>query len=168
MEVKTMELSDREEWLKLSRQYDKFIIEMGADLRQWYNGNGKEDAFGDYMERKISNKQALMAVKEGACLGIAAFSFSNNSFSFFAVEGNAPFEQTARLLISSVLSRLDTSREVTVNIMKSRALLIERQREVFRAFGFEKIEGEFIENGVKMEKWRVKNTAFSLPCLINL
>jgi|LSQX01.1.fsa_nt_gb hypothetical protein len=136
-------------WIALSHQYDAYASELVPDLSVWYEGDENSMAFTDYMIAKIKKNEVFMAIDEQSdiCLGITAFSKTNNRITFFAVSHEVEFNNVGNMLIKHVLSRLDSTREVTVNILKSNAPHIIKEKELFGSFGFS-IIGSQLENGV--------------------
>ena len=70
-------------WEALSKEYDHYISEIATDLSKWYQG------FYDYMNRKIEQHEAVVAVDRMSanCNGAIAFSHSHNRITFFAESG---------------------------------------------------------------------------------
>ena len=84
------------------------------------------------------------------CLSIIAFSRNNNRITFFGVSHKAHFESFSKLLIDYALSHLDTNKRITVNVIKSDAEILCKERKVFSNYGFIYSNSE-IENGVPID-----------------
>jgi hypothetical protein len=152
--LKFVGLNDIPQWLKLSHEYDVYIIELVGSLLQWYDGNENNIAFLDYMNSKIAKKEAIIAVGRAntECQGIIAFSRNNNRITFFGVSHKAHFEFVSKLLIDYALSHLDMNKQISVNIIKSDAEMLFKVREIFSDYGFIYSNSEF-ENGVPVDKF---------------
>lgn len=148
-----VEVKDIPQWLKLSHEFDLYIKELVRSLSQWYNGNENDIEFSEYMNSKIAKKEAIMAVERDNtdCLGIIAFSRNNNRITFFGVSHKAHFESVSKLLIDYALSHLDTNKQITVNVIKSDAEMLYKERKVFSDYGFIYSNSE-LENGVPVDK----------------
>lgn len=85
------------------------------------------------------------------CLGIIAFSRNNNRITFFGVSHKAHFESVSQLLIDYALSQLDANKQISVNIIKSDAEMLRKEREIFYDYGFVNNNSE-LENGVPVDK----------------
>lgn len=151
--LKVVETNNIPQWLMLSHEFDLYINELVGNLTQWYQGNEKDIAFLDYMNAKITKKEAIMAIDNTntGCLGIIAFSKTYNRITFFAVSHNADFESVSKMLIDYALSQLDTYKQITVNVIKSDAEILCKERKVFSNYGFVLSNSE-LENGVPVDK----------------
>lgn len=151
--LKTVGENDIPQWLKLSHEFDVYIKELVGSLSQWYDGNENDIAFWDYMNSKIVKKEAIMAVGRvnTDCLGIIAFSRNNNRITFFGVSHKAHFETVSQMLIGYALSQLDANKQISVNIIKSDAEMLRKEREIFYEYGFVNYKSE-LENGVPVDK----------------
>jgi hypothetical protein len=152
--LKIVGVNDIPQWLKLSHEFDVYIKELVGSLSQWYNGNKNDIAFLDYMNAKIAKKEAIMALGRANkdCLGIIAFSKNNNRITFFGVSHKAHFESVSKLLIDYALSHLDTNKQISINIIKSDAEMLYKEREIFSEYGFVYGNSE-LENGVPVDKF---------------
>lgn len=150
--LKVIEENDIPQWVSLSSEYDLYIKELVGSLSQWYDGNEKNIGFTDYMNSKIAKKEAIMAVEKANsdCLGIIAFSRNKNRITFFAVSHKAHFESVSKLLIDYALCHLDTNKQIIVNIIKSKAEILCKEREIFSDYGFIYSNSE-LENGVPVD-----------------
>lgn len=150
--LKNVGVNDIPQWLKLSHEFDVYITELVGNLSQWYDGNENDIAFLEYMNSKIVKKEAIMAVgRANTCLGIIAFSRNNNRITFFGVSHKAHFESVSKLLIDYAMSHLDTNKQISVNIIKSDAEMLNKEREIFYDYGFVNSNSE-LENGVPVDK----------------
>ena len=131
-------------WLALSHEGDHIIGELIPDISVFYKG------FGEYMTAKMKKNEALMVVDGSPerCAGIAAYSRKNNRISFLGVTGEADFQVVGRKLLETVLSKMDTTREITANVIKSDNEVIKRERRLYADYGFIEDEAEVIEAGV--------------------
>jgi hypothetical protein len=151
--LKVVEINDIPQWLMLSHEFDLYIKETVGSLSQWYDGNENNIAFTDYMNSKITKKEAIIAIERAStgCLGIIAFSRNNNRITFFGVSHKAHFESVSNLLIDYALSQLDTNKRITINVIKSNAEMLYKERKVFSDYGFIYSNSE-LENGVPVDK----------------
>jgi predicted GNAT family N-acyltransferase len=110
-------------------------------------------AFADYMKAKIEQREAVMAIdkNEKKCLGIVAFSRNHNRITFFGISHNQDYYLVGEILMSYALNQLNSHHEITINVIKSTAHYIEKEREFIKKFGFICIGSEF-ENGVPVDK----------------
>lgn len=152
--LKVIDPGDASAWMKLSHEYDGYIEELVGSLTAWYNGSKKDDTFSDYMNRKIQKKEAVMALDNvsNVCLGVVAISMTNNRITFFGISRDADFTSVSQPLIEYALKQLDRSRRITVNIIRHKADIFERERKAFSKynFTFEKIS---TENGIPVESY---------------
>ena len=131
-------------WLALAHEADHIIGELISDISAFYEG------FGEYMTAKIKKNEALMAVDSISerCAGIVAYSRKNNRITFLGVCGDVDFTAVGWKLLETVLSKLDISREITVNVIKSDDEAIKRERRLYADYGFVEDEVEVFETGV--------------------
>jgi len=131
-------------WLALAHEGDRIIGELIPDISVFYRG------FDKYMVAKIKKNEAFTVVDSTTekCLGIAAYSRKNNRITFLGVGGEADFWEVGRKLLEMVLSKLDTSREISVNVIKSDDEVIKQERQLYLEHGFIEDETEVIEAGV--------------------
>ena len=115
-------------WLALAHEGDNAIRELIPDISTFYEG------FDKYIISKIKNNEALMVVDSPSekCAGIVAFSRKNNRITFLGVCKEADFTPVGRKLMDTVLTKLDTSREIKVNVIKSDHELLRRERDLYR------------------------------------
>ncbi len=155
MYTRLMNKEDIPAWLALAHEGDHIIGELIPDISVFYQG------FDEYMTAKIKKNEAFMVVDTGSgqCAGIAAFSRKDNRISFLGVTGEADFRAVGGKLLETVLGKLDISREITVNVIKSDDEVIKRERQLYADYGFIEDEAEVIEGGVParlMKKLPVK------------
>ena len=122
----------------LSREYDKYILEIVPDLTEWYEGNGDTlISYEKYMDAKISKGEAFMAVtEENDCCGIIAISIKNNRISFFGISEKHNFKKAGEMLLKHALSMFDTESDIISNIIDSNAKPFQMQFELFIKHGF--------------------------------
>jgi diadenosine tetraphosphate (Ap4A) HIT family hydrolase len=99
-------------WETLSHEYDQYISEIALDFGKWYNG------FDDYMNRKIEQNEAVIAVdrRSESCNGAIAFSRSHNRITFFAVSPKTRHTATADKLLTVALRQLNTNTDIIINL----------------------------------------------------
>jgi len=131
---------DKSAWLALSREYDAYI---DSDLAQWYDG------FDSYMDRKIAQREALIAEEHETCLGVIALSRSHNRITFFGIS-HAAADDTAEALLSAALNELDTSREITINAQKGDFPKLQSEKRFLESQGFAVYDDTVLENGCPM------------------
>lgn len=125
--------NDIPNWEALSREYDKYISDIGIDFSRWYQG------FDDYMNRKIEQYEAVIAIDRISkhCNGIIAFSRANNRITFFAVSRTANYNETAEKLIMVALRQLNSNNEILVNLPLGNNLQLKLDQTTFCENGFE-------------------------------
>ncbi len=150
MYTRLMTKDDIPTWLALAHEGDQAIAELIPDISVFYRG------FDDYMKAKIKKNEALMVVDSATekCAGIAAYSRKNNRITFLGVCGKADFKAVGGKMLETVLSKLDTGKEITVNVIKSNDRLIQRERKLYREYGFIEDETEIIEAGVPARRMK--------------
>ena len=153
IKIKPMTTEDIPMWISLSNEHDDYVRELVPDLTQWYEGNESDMAFADYMKAKIKQREAFMAIdkSEKKCLGIVAFSKKHNRITFFGISHNQDYYLAGEILMSYALNQLNTHLEITINVIKSTAHHIEKERDFIKKFGFICIGSE-LENGVPVDK----------------
>lgn len=153
IKIKPITQQDIPIWIALSHEYDDYVRELVSDLTEWYEGNESDLAFTDYMNSKIEKNEAFMATdnNEKKCLGIVAFSRTYNRITFFGISHSQDYNLVGKILMSYVLNQLNTKLEIAINIIKSAAQHIEKERELIEKYGFIYISSE-LENGVPVDK----------------
>ena len=78
MKIRLVTEADITKWQTLSAEYDSYVKESVQDLSEWYCGNDNSPEFTSYMQSKILQKEAYIAVDSNdSCLGIISFSKKN-------------------------------------------------------------------------------------------
>jgi len=148
MEIKLVNNEDIPKWECLSLEHDKYVKELVSDITEWYEGNENSISFKKYMESKIKQKEAFMAVDyNGNCLGIIAFSNKNNNITFFGISNNVNIEIIGNKFFSYVFSLLDKNKSININLMNSKSEWINKYKEIIIKNGFV-FCGNTVENGV--------------------
>ena len=131
-------------WLALAHEGDNAIRELIPDISTFYEG------FDKYIISKIKKNEALMVVDSPSekCAGIVAFSRKNNRITFLGATREADITAVGHKLLEMVLIKLDTSREIKANVIKSDDEIIKRERELYLEHGFIRDETEVVEAGV--------------------
>jgi diadenosine tetraphosphate (Ap4A) HIT family hydrolase len=147
MLVRWLTTEDIPLWETLSKEYDQYIYEIATDFSKWYQG------FHDYMNRKINQHEAVIAVDRmsGRCNGAVAFSRSYNRITFFAISPLTNHKTTANKLITVAMRQLDTNSNITVNLPVGGNEHLELDRCVFLENGFSYVEEVDID-GCPMHK----------------
>jgi len=149
--IKTIGLSGIPDWISLSKEYDKYVLEIAPDLTGWYDGGENSVSFEGYMLAKINKDEAFMAASEyGDCRGIVAISRTNNNITFFGISHNHDFHSTGDLLLRHALSQLDLDRSIKINILKSDAEHIQKEYRLLSEYGFAYIS-DGLEKGVPVK-----------------
>ena len=133
--------ADKPAWMALSKEYDREISEI-ACLTAFYDG------FDEYMNRKIAQNEAAMAVDRitGECRGIIAFSRNHNRITFFAISQNADYDAASESLLTVALSRLDANKDIIVHLPKSETERLKRDRSFLEKNGFSVTEDNLVFN----------------------
>ena len=148
LKIRDVCFSDVPTWILLSKEYDCYVLEIVPDLIEWYEGNETSISYDKYMQAKINQKEAFMAVDEGDnCCGIIAFSKSNNNITFFAISHKCDFYIVGNLLLEHALSVLNTDTSIKTNIIKSNSDQIQKEHLLFNKHGFI-YSYDDLENGV--------------------
>lgn len=153
IKIKTITAEDIPRWIDLAKEHDAYVNDLVSDLTQWYEENGSDIAFADYMKAKIKQNEAFMATDTDniGCYGVVAFSRKHNRITFFGVAHNQDYYLIGELLMSWALNQLNCNKEITINVIKSTAQQIEKEREFIKKCGFVYISTEW-ENGVPVDK----------------
>ena len=115
IDMRSMTLDDFQIWEKFAHDIsDNIVKKLVPDISIFYEG------FYSYMETKIKQNEVYMAVDKSTklCAGIIAFSKKNNRITFFGVSEASDFESVGSKLIDIVLKQLDTSKDITVNVLR--------------------------------------------------
>ena len=161
MHIRLVTNNDIPAWMALSQEYDCYVRELVPDLSEWYDGNDTSPAFGDYMNSKINKQEAFMAIDTSdGCLGIIAISLKNNRITFFGVSHKSEFHLVGSALMKTALKKLNGSKPVSINEIKSSSPQIKKFRDLFHDFGFA-YSCDSVENGVPV------NTFILTPHCLN-
>lgn len=142
--IRTVTYVDMKVWALLAHQYsDTVLRELAADINVFYNG------FEAYMERKIQQNEVFMAIDPvyDECMGIVAFSRTNNRITFFAVADKYDFVRVGSELLMFTLSQLDSSRSVYSTVFKSTHERVVKETQLYEMHGFKSCE-DTVEAGV--------------------
>ncbi|ERJ10923.1 GNAT family N-acetyltransferase [Haloplasma contractile] len=152
-DIHKVKKKDKPTWIRLSSEYDDYVRELVPDLTEWYEGNETDISYDKYMNAKIEKGEAFMVKdkKTNKCLGIVAFSKKNNRITYLAVSHQADFFPVGELLMKLALSQLSTENEIAINVIKSKAEHIKKEKELITSHGF-KSSSCTLENGVPVLK----------------
>ena len=157
MDIRLLTFDDIKKWIYLSSEYDCYVKELVHDLTEWYNGNENGPSFDFYMESKIKQKEAFMAIDDlNNCLGIIAISLKNNRITFFGISHNADINIVGNLLLKHSLNLLDKTRKIGINEIASKSNWINKLREIIINNGFIQKE-DSLENGVPVNTFIWEN-----------
>ncbi len=131
-------------WLEVAHQADEIVGKLTPDISVFYDG------FDDYMNAKIKQREAFVAVDTatGKCLGIVAFSKNNNRITFLAVDKDADFQSVAHNMLQVTLKHMDNMKEITVNVLISDSEVIDQERKLYEEFGFVTTDKSVLEAGI--------------------
>jgi hypothetical protein len=149
VEIREVTFADVPKWISLSKEYDKYVLELVPDLGEWYEGGNTSMAFNEYMQAKILQREAFLIEDEDdkKRLGIIAISKKNNRITFFGISHNSDFNKEGKFLVNHALSLLDVNSDISINVLKSNAKWIQEEYNFFAARGFSySCDGQ--ENGV--------------------
>jgi len=153
MIIRPVSEADIPKWTALSREYDRYILELVSDLSEWYGGNDTSPAFDEYMTAKIRQREAFIAVDETDInLGIIAFSKKHNRITFFGVSHRFDFYVVGRELIRFALAELDDAKPVYIGKIAGSSPFIRQFRELYLTLGFT-FSHSATENGVPVNKY---------------
>jgi hypothetical protein len=157
MEIRLLSFEDIEKWVNLSSEYDHYVKELVPDLTEWYKGNKEEPSFDFYMESKIKQKEAFMAIDDfDNCLGIVAISKKNNRITFFAISHSSDIDIVGNLLLKHVIKLLDKNKEITINLITSICDWIKKCKDIILENSFIQKE-DSLENGVSVNTFGMKS-----------
>lgn len=144
MIIRAVTIDDIQAWLDLSHEWDDQVSTLIHDISVFYDG------FDNYMESKIKKNEALMAVDKTSyqCLGVVAFSKTNNRISYFGVSKNTDFHTVGSKLMEVALNQLDMTKEISVNVFKTDLIPVQQERSLYESFGFTEIDNTIFEAGV--------------------
>lgn len=151
MKIRAVTEADIPSWQALSTEYDPYVKESVPDLLEWYDGNDNSPAFTFYMQAKIVQKEAFMAVDgNDKCLGIIAISQKNNRITFFAISHQSDFSVTANALFEYAFAILDNSKAIYINEIISSSDWMGLHKKLYIELGFV-FFCDSIENGVPVK-----------------
>jgi predicted GNAT family N-acyltransferase len=144
MLIRAVTMDDRQAWLALAHESDEIIGKLIPDIATFYEG------FDDYMDAKIRQNEAFMAEDRISkrCQGIVGFSKKNNRITYLGVSNNNAFQKIGSKLMAVALNQLDNSREISVNVLKSDADPIKKERNLYESLGFTEYDNTIFEAGV--------------------
>lgn len=144
MLIRAVTENDRQAWLNLAHESDEIIGQLLSDITTFFKG------FDDYVEAKIKQNEAFMAMDRmsGHCLGIVAISKSHNRISFLGVTKNTDFWEIGSKLMEIALNQLDSTREISVNVLKTDLDPIKNERLLYENLGFIECDHTIFEAGV--------------------
>lgn len=145
VKLKILSVEDKGVWLDFAhRVSDKIIRTLIPDTAVFYEG------FDEYMESKIRKMEAYIALDEQTndCAGIIAFSKSHNKITFFGVSESYDFDLVGKRLISSVLDKLDSSKDITANVLKGDFTQLLNEKKIYEKYGFICVDDSIYEAGV--------------------
>ena len=144
MLIRALNEKDIPAWLALAHESDDVIARMIPDIAVFY------DSFNEYMARKIKQREAFMAtdVLTRKCLGIIAFSRTHNRITFLGITKKADFSVIGTKLMEFALKQLDSSKEITANVLKSTAGIFQKEQSLYKRFGFVETDNITMENGI--------------------
>ncbi len=149
--IRAVAAKDMPQWLSLSREYDRYVEALQPGLVKWYEGGEDSPSFESYMNAKIRQGEAYMAVDgEEKCLGIIAFSTRNNRISFFAVSHAERFDDVGARLLEKALKLLRADSPIRITVVKTYLGHLEKQRDIIKRYCF-KYERDDLENGIPVE-----------------
>ena len=144
MLIRAITTDDIPVWLALAHESDDIVSELIPDISTFYDG------FDDYMQAKIRQNEAFMAVDSESerCLGIVAFSKTNNRITYLGVTENADFQHVGPELLELAINQLDNNKDISVNVLKSDSGEILKEYNLYENFGFLEVNDSVIEAGV--------------------
>ena len=153
MLIRALTKDDIPAWLALAHESDDIVARMVPDITVFYDG------FNEYMERKIKQHEAFMAVDRmsGKCLGAVAYSKKHNRISFFGVNKDADFQNTGGQILEVAMNQLEWGKEITANVIKSDAPIVKQERALYKKFGFKEHGKTIVEAGVPA--WQIVKAA---------
>jgi hypothetical protein len=129
-------------WWSLAQESEPFVKELIPDVHTFFEG------FDTYMQAKIRQHEAFMALKPGAgCTGIVAFSRRYNRITFLGVFDGYAYLEAGSPLLEFALQQLDGNKEITSTILKGSHHRFVEERQLYERYGFRAGE-ETIEAGV--------------------
>ncbi len=144
MLIRAVTTDDRQVWLDLAHESDEVIGKLIPSIVTFYEG------FDAYAEAKIKQNEAFMAMDRISrrCLGIVAISKNHNRITFLGVAKKADFMKIGSKLMEIALNQLDTTREISVNVLKTDLKPIIQERLLYESLGFTIHDDTIFENGI--------------------
>ena len=144
MLIRPVTTDDIKTWLNLSHEWDEIVSTLISDIHVFY------ESFDDYMTDKIRQNEAFMATDRmsGRCLGIIAFSKTNNRITFLGIAQNADFQVIGSKLIGIALNQLDPTKEISTSVFKSDLASVKQEQTLYESYGFIKHDNTILEAGV--------------------
>jgi hypothetical protein len=133
IEFRFMTHDDLGIWLSFAHDTsDNIIKELTPDIEAFYEG------FDKYMESKITKQEAYMAIDRFSknCVGIVAFSQSNNRITFLGISGSVDFEFVGTRLMDIAFEKLDSSKEISANVLIGDYESLRQEKRLYEKYGF--------------------------------
>src|SRR4030042_1399231 len=145
MLIRAVTTDDRQVWLDLAHESDEVTGQLIPSIVTFYEG------FDAYTEAKIKQNEAFMAMDRISrrCLGIVAISKNHNRITFLGVTKKADFMKIGSRLMEIALNQLDTTREISVNVLKTDLEPIKQERFLYESLGFTEFDNAVSEAGVQ-------------------
>jgi GNAT superfamily N-acetyltransferase len=137
-------MEDKYIWLGLAHETDKNVRDIITDIGIFYEG------FDKYMEAKIIQNEAYMAVDKIStqCIGIVAFSKKYNRITFLGVSEKYDFDKIGFKLIEYTLPKLDNTKDISTNVFKGNHERLLQVKHLYEKFGFVEYDNTIFEAGV--------------------
>ncbi|WP_052339777.1 GNAT family N-acetyltransferase [Gorillibacterium massiliense] len=149
MTMKALGMDDLETWNQFAHEIsDDMVGQLITDTTIFYKD------FYSYMKAKIKQNEVFMEIDEDAkrCVGVIAFSRNHNRITFFGVSGVCDYETIGSSLVNVAIEKLDSLREITVNILKGDFEPLLKQKELFEKYSFFECDNAIFEDGVPAYK----------------
>lgn len=143
--IRALTMGDLQTWLNFAHDIsDKIVEKLVPDISIFFEG------FDTYMEIKIKQNEAYMAVDEFSerCMGVIAFSKKHNRITFFGVSELSDFEVLGSKLIELALEQLDCSRDITANVLKGDFEQLFKEKKLYEKYRFIEYDSTIFEAGV--------------------
>lgn len=143
-DIRPLTLDDIHVWLALSRESDPIVADLITDIDVFYDG------FDRYMQAKIRQGEAFMAVAPGTdrCRGIIAFSKKHNRITFLGVSADDDLAGVGACLLEFAMRRLDNRRDILATVLDSPHERFRAEKRLYERFGFVQ-NGSVLEAGVQ-------------------
>jgi ribosomal protein S18 acetylase RimI-like enzyme len=107
-----------------------------------------DSEFIDYAERKIKQKEALIAVddKNEEFFGFIGFSRHFNRITWFGVLDKYRNKGIGSKLLSMALNEMDNTKEITVETYRENYIPGQPARHLYKKYGFIQIEDNLFDN----------------------